>query len=174
MNSASPLFSRTSASLRRAAALLGDPRTGAEVVMFKLQESSACHCFHCWPQTWAAVNDSLAPQGPLEDEGDLLVTVDGGQLALECHEGGPEILVYVTAATAVIALTASLIDLVNTIIKARQEEIRPSHGQLRLTSRRVLKGLVEDETVVEIGLPISSDTEKLVATQVKKALRRHT
>jgi hypothetical protein len=46
--------------------------------------------------------------------------------AFEEHESGPELLVYLAFATAGISLTANIINLVTTIIKARTEGIE--HG----------------------------------------------
>jgi hypothetical protein len=106
----------------------------------------------------------------MKDEGDLLVIADGRRFVLECHESGPEILLYLGLATAALNLAKPIVDLLTTFVKSLQEERKGP--RLKLTRRRVVRGTVEEELLVEIDLPVSRETTKMIEAQVAKALQR--
>lgn len=73
----------------------------------------------------------------------------------EEHESGPELLIFVAAATAGISLAKSIIDLIVSIVKARSEGIRKGdhpEAPLELIVRRTQKdGQFTEETVLRVG-----------------------
>jgi len=61
-------------SLDRAICLLGTPKDDDNYVSIKIKPAKGgCCCFHCWPNTWAGINEYISPCGPIEDEGDVLI-----------------------------------------------------------------------------------------------------
>jgi len=162
-------------SIQRAITLLNNFGQEEDFVILKLQpESRSCCCFHCWPVTWSEVNRYLLPQGPIEDESDVLVVHNGDEFVLECHESGPEIVVYLGLATASILLVKSIVDLLTTFIKALQKEHRKAPSQVKLTCRRLRKGKVEEELLAELDFPLSTDITEMLNSQVRKSLQRNT
>lgn len=159
-------------SIQRANALLGEADREAAIVVLKIQPvPHSCCCFHCWPHTWQLINDFVAPQGPIKDEGDLLLESEGGPLVLECHESGPEVVLYLAATTAVVTLVKSVVDLVTAIVASRSRE---SHGgRLKLTSSRTVNGVTGREEAIELELPLSPDTVKLIEQHVRRELEEH-
>jgi len=107
-------------SIARAAVLLGKIADAKDFTILKLlPDPRGCCCFHCWPHTWAAINDFIAPDGPIPDEGDVPIHVGESEYVLECHESGPEIVVYLGMATASIALIKSVVDLIAVFLMKR-------------------------------------------------------
>jgi hypothetical protein len=159
-------------SIERAKALLGEPRPDDDVVVLKLQpEPQACCCFHCWPGIWGEVTHFLAEHGRMEDEGDLLVKTDGGSYVLECHESGPEIVLYLTLAAATLNLIKPTIELITLFAKGLRWESRGA--RLKLTSRRISHGETDEEVLMEIDLPLSPDTAKRIEAEITRSLRRN-
>lgn len=160
-------------SINRAAALLGTDPTPADYVILKIQPAEGgCCCFHCWPETWRAINRHIAPSGPIEDESDTLVTDHDTSYVLECHESGPEIVVYLTLATASIMLVKSIVDLITAFLKTIGKD-RKHPARLKISKRLINKGKPIDETLVEIDLPLSEDITKKLQSRVKKSLMKH-
>lgn len=97
------------------------------------------------------------------------------EFAFEEHESGPELLVFVAAATAGISLAKSVIDLIVAIIKARAEGIKKGDGPqapLELIVRRIQKdGEVTEETVLRIG-PQDAIKPELIDKRLKKSLTK--
>lgn len=85
------------------------------------------------------------------------------------HESGPEILVYVAAATASISLAKSVIDLVVAIFKARSEGIKqgdhPSHPLELIVRRSVEPDRVAEEVVLRVD-----HTDRTQASEVEERL----
>lgn len=159
-------------SIERAKALLGEPGPDNEVVVLKLRPAAGgCCCFHCWPGTWGEVTHFLAAQGRMEDEGDLLVRTDGGSYVLECHESGPEIVLYLTLAAATLNLIKPTIELITLFAKGLRWESRGA--RLKLTSRRIVHGETDEEVLMEIDLPLSPDTARKIEAEVTRSLRRN-
>ena len=100
-------------SLSRAIRLLNTPKNYENYISIKIKPvQGGCCCFHCWPKTWAGINKYIAPAGPMRDEGEVLIENDDGKFVLECHESGPEIIIYLGVAVASLNLAKSIVDLV--------------------------------------------------------------
>ena len=70
-------------SIDRAIRVLDSPADYEGYVSLKIAPvGHACCCFHCWPETWAEVNQHIRPCGPLLDEGDVAVIVGETSLLL--------------------------------------------------------------------------------------------
>jgi len=160
-------------SIARAAVLLGQIANEKDFTILKLlPDPRGCCCFHCWPHTWAAINDFIAPDGPIPDEGDALIHAGESEYVLECHESGPEIVVYLGMATASILLIKSVVDLITVFLKKRTEGDRCSPSRIKLSHRRVHSGVVEDDILLEIDLPLDDDTAELLNAKVRQALEK--
>ncbi len=151
-------------SIDRAVSLLGSRLDYGNYVCLKIRpENGGCCCFHCWPFTWQEVNKAIAPFGPIQDEGDVLIKTDDGSFVLECHESGPEIIVYLGGATAGVLLIKAIVELITTIVKSRSGEPQRRHGRLIIAKRTFKGSRVKEETALEIDLPSGpSDAAALV------------
>ena len=109
---------------------------------------------------------------PCGREGDALIRTEDGDYVLECHESGPEIVVYLGVITASLVLTKSVIDLVTTFLKTLQKERHKPLSSVKLTRRRVIDGEIEEEILTEISFPLSGDTEKMLDERIQKALQK--
>ncbi|HTP24031.1 MAG TPA: hypothetical protein VMK12_00020, partial [Anaeromyxobacteraceae bacterium] len=101
------------------------------------------------------------------------VRTDGGSYVLECHESGPEIVLYLTLAAATLNLIKPTIELITLFAKGLRWESRGA--RLKLTSRRIVHGATkatDEEVLMEIDLPLSPDTAKKIEAEVTRALRR--
>lgn len=95
------------------------------------------------------------------------------------HESGPELLVYLAAATAGITLAKSVLDLITAIIKARSDGAKKGDrpdAPLELVIRRVDTGdTVREEIAFRIGSSDPVDPrviEKQVSEAIDKLLKR--
>jgi hypothetical protein len=86
------------------------------------------------------------------------------------HESGPEVLVYVAAATAGISLAKSVIDLVVAILKARSDGIRkgdrPSHPVELIVRRSDEREHVAEEVVLRLD-----HSDRIDPSRVERTLR---
>jgi len=161
-------------SIDRAIALLNTPNEYENYISIKLSPvPSGCCCFHCWPDTWGKINKSIQPCGPIKDEGDVLIEKDKNRFVLECHESGPEIIVYLALTTSSIVLLKSIIDLVITIIKALSDEHGKQPSHIKLSKRQITKGEIEEENLIEIDIPISKNTEKQIEEKIKNLINKN-
>jgi hypothetical protein len=106
-------------------------------VSIKIGSAGGCYHRQCSPQAYNII-DAYLNTHPLDNE----------LIGFEEHESGPELLVYLALGTAGISLAKSVIDLITTIIKARQEGIRAGDRRdapIQLRIRRV----ETDKTVKE-------------------------
>jgi hypothetical protein len=133
-------------------------------------EGGFCCCFHCWPNTWRAVNEAIIPFGPIVDEGDAVVGVDGDKYILECHESGPEIIVDLTLVITSANLAKSILDMITTIIKKRQNE-RPG-ARFLVSHKIVLEGQATREDKVEIDFPLTEENVELINRRINELLKR--
>ena len=89
----------------------------------------------------------------------------------EEHESGPEILVYLALATGGITLTANVINLIATILKARSEGFKKGdrpHESLEIIIRRIQKnGEFIEEKIMRIG-----NTDLINKQKIKKELEK--
>jgi hypothetical protein len=159
-------------SIDRAIVLLNTPKEYENYTSIKLSPPSGCCCSHCWPETWQKVNQTIAPCGPVEHEGDALIKKNGNAFVLESHESGPEIIVYLTLVSASAILAKSVIDLITTIIKALSSEHRKQPPRIKISKRQIIKGNIEEETLIEIDIPISKGIEKQLEEKIMKAINK--
>jgi len=91
------------------------------------------------------------------------------------HESGPEVLMFVTVATAGILLAKSIIEFITTIIKARSEGIHkgdsPSADVELIVRRMVKDGEFREEKVLRFGHMDAVD-KKAIQREFKKALKQ--
>jgi len=161
-------------SLVRAIKLLKTPPNSSEYVILKIGPTvRKCCCFHCWPETWAFVNEYILPCGPLQDEGDVLIKKNNEQFVLECHESGPEIVYYIGIGTASLLLIKSIVELIVALLKALEKERGKKVGSLKIIKRRIIKGDMNEEQIIEINLPLNESTIKSLDKKIKNALRSH-
>jgi hypothetical protein len=162
-------------SIKRADSLLKLSTDEKDFIILKLlPEPRGCCCFHCWPMTWAMINNFISPDGSIPDEGDALIHSSAGDYVLECHESGPEIVVYLGVATASLLLIKSVVDLITTFLKALGKEHRKKTSRIKLTHRSIRGGQVTDDILIEIDLPLAGDTTELLNAKVKEILEKNT
>lgn len=101
-----------------------------------------------------------------------MIQTKGGDYVLECHESGPEIVVYLGVATASLVLTKSVIDLVTTFLKTLQKERHKPLSSVKLSHRRITDGNIQDEILTEISFPLSDDTVRILNGKIQQALQR--
>jgi hypothetical protein len=157
-------------SIQRASALMNTPSNSDDYIILKITlDGGGCCCMHCWPETWRAVNRHIAPAGPIEHEGDVLLGDGDSLFVLQDHESGPEIVLYLGGATALILMGKAVLELIMTILKSVIRD-RKHQPRIKLVKRFVTKGEIEEEITMELDLPLSDETAKKLESQVNKAL----
>ncbi|VVB96325.1 Uncharacterised protein [uncultured archaeon] len=160
-------------SIDRAIDLMNTSADYEDYISIKIKPAEGgCCCFHCWPETWITVNKYIYPCGPIKDEGDVLIDKNNVKFVLECHESGPEIIVYLGLGTASIVLAKSVIDLITTLLKTRQNEVRNRSGKFKIIRRSQIKGQVEEEEIMELDLPLSEDIIKKLNDNIQNAIEK--
>jgi hypothetical protein len=158
-------------SIKRAQRLLKTPDDDENYISIKIKPANVgCCCFHCWPLTWREVNNEISQYGQLEDEGDVLLGKKGGKFVLECHESGPEIIIYLGVGIASANLIKSVLDIVLTIIRNRQRE--KIGAQFKITQRKVKSAEVFEENVLEIDIPLTKENITMLNEKIKDILIR--
>ncbi len=157
-------------SINRAVKLLGTPQEYDKYLSIKLYPPHGCCCSHCWPETWRAVNSFISPYGHVCHEGDAVIGDGDDKFVLESHESGPEIIVYLALATASTALAKSIIDLITTFVKSLSKEYRKQPPRIKISKRQLIKGNVEEETIIEIDIPVSKESQKQIEERIKKLM----
>jgi hypothetical protein len=160
-------------SIDRAIDLLKTSPDYEKYISIKLSPPSGCCCSDCWPETWQIVNQTIYPCGPVKHEGDAVIKKDGDVFVLEQHESGPEILVFLALATASATLAKSVVDLITTIIKGLAGEHRKQPPHIKIVKRRLIKGIIEEENLIEIDIPISKNIEKQLEEKIKQAINKN-
>lgn len=103
--------------------LMDTPIDYEDYISFKIKPTEeGCCCLNNWSITWDTINKYIYPNGPVKNEGAVVLDKNKMKLVLECHESGPEIIAYLGLGTASIILVKSIIDLIVTVLKARQNE----------------------------------------------------
>jgi hypothetical protein len=150
-------------SFRAAAA---EPDPGAAAVSIKVRVTSGCFHRDHSPQAYALIDDALHRVPPTDRPFQFLE-----------HESGPEILVYVAAATAGISLAKSVIDLLVAVLKARSEGVkkgdRPAEPLEVVVRRSIDPDRVDEELVVRVGHTDGvklRDLNKALLTALEKLL----
>lgn len=160
-------------SFYRAIKLLGTGTQTDNLICIKLKsDPNSCWCFKHEHNRlfWEEVNNYLGNQGPIENEGDLLLTVEDEVYILQCHESGPEILAFMQASTA-------LIDAITNFIKVMVESLKKEHERSHL---KIMKKKIDGNKVLEevvLDLKISSkmhdnNQSQIIKQAVKKAFKK--
>ncbi len=128
-------------------------------ISIKVRVTSGCYHRSCSPVAYDIIDKYLDQVSPQEE------------FAFEEHESGPEILVFVAAATAGISLAKSVIDLIVTILNARSESIKKGDHRdspLELIVRRSYKdGEFHEEKVLRIN-----HTDTIKKKEIEKVLKQ--
>lgn len=134
------------------------PKDGIPVSI-KVRVTSGCYHRSCSPFAYEIIDKYLEKVSPQEE------------FAFEEHESGPEILVYVSAATAGITLATSVINLIVTILTARSESIKKGDHRdspLELIVRRSFKdGEFKEEKVLRVN-----HTDTIKKKEIEKGLKQ--
>lgn len=137
---------------------------GDSAISIKIRVTSGCFHREHSPVAYSLIDTTLDRVPP-----------PGRSFEFVEHESGPEILVYVAAATAGISLAKSVIDLVVAIFKARSEGIRkgdqPSHPLELIVRRSVDREHVSEEVVLRVEHSDSTEASE-VELGVLEALRK--
>lgn len=153
--------------------LLKTPTNYKDYISIKISPvDRSCCCFDHWPGTWADINKYISPSGPIRNEGAVLIKNDNERFVLECHESGPEIIVYLGLGTASIVLIKSVVDLITTILKSRQKREFQGTAKFKITSRRLVNSETEDEISMEINLPLSDEVVESLNADITNSLQR--
>lgn len=91
---------------------------------------------------------------------------------LECHESGPEIIVYLGVTTASLLLIKSVIDLITTLLKALQNERENPPRTLEIIRRRQIEGKIDEEEIMRIALPLEEETINELNDNIKNVFER--
>ena len=97
-----------------------------------------------------------------------MIRTEDGDYVLECHESGPEIVVYLRKASA---LVKPVFDLLMKFLKVLPRERHKAVSSVKLTHRRVEDGAIRDEMLMEISFPLSDDTVKQLNAIVQQTLQ---
>jgi hypothetical protein len=159
-------------SIDRAILLMNTPADYKGYISIKIRPfHGGCCCFHCWPQTWDTINRYIYPCGPIKDEGDVLIVKNDEKFVLECHESEPEIIIYLGLVTASISIVKSIIDLIVTLLKARQDDHYKPTTKLKITKSYQIGSQVREVEIMELNLPLSSDVIKQLNKNIRGALK---
>jgi len=151
-------------SINRAIHLLKTPAHYQDYISIKIKPiQGGCCCFHCWPKTWARINDYIHPL-EIRDEGDVLLETNNEKFVLECHESGPEIISY-------LEMGISAIGLIITLLKFLQEDNK-TPAKIKIIKRRLIKSQIEEEELMEIDFPLSDTVVERINKNLEKALKR--
>jgi hypothetical protein len=157
-------------SIDRAIKLMGTPSDYENYIVIKIKPvQGGCCCFHCWPKTWSIINEYIAPYGPLEDEGDVLISKNNEKYVLECHESGPEIILYGVISGLIVE---SVVELIMTFLKNLQNEDRKRPGSLKIMRHRKIEGQMQEEEIMEVYLPLSKAVIKKLNDSIRKSIEK--
>lgn len=117
-------------SVDRAIKLLNTPPHYWNYISIKISPvPSECCCLNHWSAAWHDIDEYLSPDGPVRsglsrNEGDALIHRETVQYVLECHETGPEIVIYLGVAAITAGLVRSVADLIVAILNARNHVVK--------------------------------------------------
>ncbi|MFA5149586.1 MAG: hypothetical protein WC090_00620 [Candidatus Omnitrophota bacterium] len=160
-------------SIDRAIVLLGTSKEYSDYISIKLSIlPSGCCCSSCLPETWRIINQFIAPCGPVGHEGDALIESGINKFVLESHESGLEIIALIDLIKKSSDCLKSIIQLIVVAIKAFSKEKRRQSVRIKILRRQVIKGVVEEENLIEIDFPISKDTERQLQSKLKNLIKK--
>lgn len=141
---------------------------GGQAISIKLRVTEQCFERHHVKETWRLIDEYLSKHPPSDVP-----------FELEEHESGPEILVYLAVVAGGLNLSASIINLVVAILKARSEGAQkgdPPVVPIELIVRGLKKSGVFAEKIViriEAGhLPDKEEIAKLLKKVIKELFKQ--
>lgn len=156
-------------SIDRAIVLLKTPPDYEKYISIKLSLLSE-NCWSCyWGKTWGETKRAIGQLDTINHKDDVLIKKDGNIFVLEQQESGPEILVYLKSA---IDFTKSVIDFITTIIKGLSKEPKKQPSRIKISKRQIIQGVVNEESLIEIDLPLSKDIEKQLQEKLKNLFNK--
>ena len=156
-------------SIKRAQHLFNALGSIDDYISIKLKPlNGECCCFHCWPHTWYEVNRFIQPNGPLQDEGDVLIKDNDYEYVLECHESGPEIIVLIDRIVNYSSFIISITGLIITLLQNHRKE-KPGNT-IEIIKRKFKNGSITEEVIFKAqGPSIEKDVlEKIIRKQLNK------
>ncbi|MCK5594923.1 hypothetical protein KAI19_01945 [bacterium] len=158
-------------SINRAISLLNTSSKYEDYISLKLSPlSPGCCCSHCWPETWQTINQFIAPFVPVQHEDDALIEKDGNKFVLESHESGLEIIFLIDLIKTSADCLKSIIELIIVSVNAISQEKRKQPARIKISKKQIIKGIIDEENLVEIDLPLSKDIEKKLQNKLKNLL----
>lgn len=161
-------------SFDRAIALLNSSKKYEEYISIKLAPLNiGCCCCHCLPETWQLVNQYIAPCGPVRHEGDAVIKSGTDEFVFESHESGLEFIVLIDLIKKSADCLKSIIELITVSIKALAQEKRKQPARIKISKRQIIQGIVDEENLIEIDLPLSKDIEKQLEEKIKQIINKN-
>ena len=127
-------------------------------ISIKLRVSSGCFHCSCSPMSYRTIREELHRN--LDHDVELVE-----------HESGPELLVWVALGTAGISLTASLINLVVAIIKARSDGMRAGDRHYSEPMELIVRRVTEKGEVQEIKVRQFAPQDDVSREEIEQTLR---
>jgi hypothetical protein len=157
-------------SIDRAALLMNTPKSYEDYVLLKIiAEPGFCWCFHCWPSVWGDINRHIAPK-QIVDEGDVLLQFEENQLVLECHESGPEIVVYLGLLSVSLSLVKTIVDLIMIFAKSSDKDSQKRCDHLKITKYRMIDNKPIEQELIVLELPLNPDIEPKISGIIRQSL----
>jgi hypothetical protein len=140
-------------SIDRATKLLNTPPCYSDYILIKITpERSGCCCLNHWSNTWQTVDEYIYPDGPVRggqtrNEGDVLIHKGGTSFVLECHETGPEIVIYLGVIVITAEFIKSVADLIAVILNARIRDERDISCLFKLKTFGNDGNIIQEEVI---------------------------
>jgi hypothetical protein len=128
-----------------------------EPISIKLRVSSGCFHCSCSPMSYRIIREELHRNFDHDVE-------------LVEHESGPELLVWVALGTAGISLTASLINLVTAIIRARSEGMKAGDRHYSEPVELIVRRVTEKGEVQEIKVRQFAPQDQVSREEMEEVL----
>lgn len=156
-------------SIDRATKLMGTPVNYENYSIIKIIPSTTkCCCFHCLPNAWASINENVSSFGSIEDEGDLLIEKNNEKFVIECHESGPEFVIYSIATGLVVE---GIIKLIAVFLKGIKKDYKHARNYKIIKSYHI-KGHKKFDEVIEIEIPLDDVALEKLNSRLRKALEK--
>lgn len=138
----------------------GHPDRGSISVSFKVRVTGGCFHREHSPYAYHLIDEFLRSQNIREKRVSVIE-----------HESGPEVLAYIALAAGVLNITASVVNLIAVIIKARSEGIK--HGDRPdAPLELIIRGFGKDGNLQEEKVLTFHAHDKVDAKLIESALRQ--
>jgi hypothetical protein len=160
-------------SVDRAIKLLKTSSHYSDYISIKIvPDHSGCCCLNHWSTTWQIIDEYIHPDGPIRsggirNEGDALIHQNDAQFVLECHETGPEIVIYLGAIAITAGLIKSVADLIAVILNARLEDSHVFKYKLKTFGNG---GVIIQEEEIELKTPPAAYTTHQLVDYVQNSI----